>query len=433
MNMKKMSMSITKGRGNQKHNTRTQTAKPQNVDFSRTEDNITVIDENIKDTYHELFDSALEKYNAKQKRKDRKIKDYYSHIANSKKEKLFHELVVQIGQKDSRPDQKQTNRIYEDFVNEFIIANPQMKVIGAYVHNDEATPHLHLDYIPYTKGNKRGLETKISNDGAIRQMGYRNWEEWKEEQFRTLEKICENYSIKREHMNNTERHRTVEGYKQEQRAIGAKLNEISRELETSTREPKKGLFGKETIDYETFRALEQENTLQKAQISSLSNEIEKYEEKYQELKNKPYRLKNKELERINSELEYKNSQERKMRDYWIEKEVEKQVGEIQHENSILRQESVRQGKEIEKLKAENKKLKSESIDQEVEKMYIYTVLDKLHVGNFVRKVVELLKKGVHLDRIEEKQYENVIDGAKSMFEEERKQTRARQRDRGISR
>ena len=234
-------------------------------------------------------------------------------------------------------------------------------------------------------------------------------------------------------MNNTERHRTVEGYKQEQRAIEAKLNEISRELETSTREPKKGLFGKETIDYETFRALEQENALQKAQISSLSNEIEKHEEKYQELKNKPYRLKNKELEQINSELEYKNRQERKMRDYWIEKEVEKQVGEIQHENSILRQESVRQGKEIEKLKAENKKLKNESIDQEAEKMFIYTVLDKLHVGNFVRKVVELLKKGVHIDRIEEKQYENVIDGAKSMFEEERKQTRARQRDRGISR
>lgn len=431
--MKAMSMSITKGRGNQKHNTRTQTAKPQNVDFSRTEDNITVIDENIKDTYHELFDSALEKYNAKQKRKDRKIKDYYSHISNSKREKTFHELVIQIGHKDNRPDQNHTDEIYTDFVFEFIRNNPQMKVVGAYIHNDEATPHLHLDYIPYTKGNKRGLESKISNDGAIRQMGYKNWEEWKDRQFGTLEKICENYSIEREHMNNTERHRTIEGYKQEQRAIGKKLDEITLELQKRSTEPKKGLFGKETIDYETFRALEQENALQKAQIFSLSNEIEKHEEKYQELKNKPYRLKNKELEQINSELEYKNRQERKMRDYWIEKEVEKQVGEIQHENSILRQESVRQGKEIEKLKAENKKLKNESIDQEAEKMFIYTVLDKLHVGNFVRKVVELLKKGVHLDRIEEKQYENVIDGAKSMFEEERKQTRARQRGRGISR
>lgn len=431
--MKAMSMSITKGRGNQKHNTRTQTAKPQNVDFSRTEDNITVIDENIKDTYHELFDSALEKYNAKQKRKDRKIKDYYSHISNSKREKTFHELVIQIGHKDNRPDQNHTDEIYTDFVFEFIRNNPQMKVVGAYIHNDEATPHLHLDYIPYTKGNKRGLESKISNDGAIRQMGYKNWEEWKDRQFGTLEKICENYSIEREHMNNTERHRTIEGYKQEQRAIGKKLDEITLELQKRSTEPKKGLFGKETIDYETFRALEQENALQKAQIFSLSNEIEKHEEKYQELKNKPYRLKNKELEQINSELEYKNRQERKMRDYWIEKEVEKQVGEIQHENSILRQESVRQGKEIEKLKAENKKLKNESIDQEAEKMFIYTVLDKLHVGNFVRKVVELLKKGVHIDRIEEKQYENVIDGAKSMFEEERKQTRARQRGRGISR
>lgn len=431
--MKAMSMSITKGRGNQKHNTRTQTAKPQNVDFSRTEDNITVIDENIKDTYHELFDSALEKYNAKQKRKDRKIKDYYSHISNSKREKTFHELVIQIGHKDNRPDQNHTDEIYTDFVFEFIRNNPQMKVVGAYIHNDEATPHLHLDYIPYTKGNKRGLESKISNDGAIRQMGYKNWEEWKDRQFGTLEKICENYSIEREHMNNTERHRTIEGYKQEQRAIGKKLDEITLELQKRSTEPKKGLFGKETIDYETFRALEQENALQKAQISSLSNEIKKHEEKYHELKNKPYRLKNKELEQINSELEYKNRQERKMRDYWIEKEVEKQVREIQHENSILRQESVRQGKEIEKLKAENKKLKNESIDQEAEKMFIYTVLDKLHVGNFVRKVVELLKKGVHIDRIEEKQYENVIDGAKSMFEEERKQTRARQRGRGISR
>ena len=182
----------------------------------------------------------------KQKRKDRKIKDYYSHISNSKREKTFHELVIQIGHKDSRPDQKHTDEIYTDFVFDFIRNNPQMKVVGAYIHNDEATPHLHLDYVPYTSGNKRGLETKISNDGAIRQMGYKNWKEWKDKQFGTLEKICENYSIKREHMNNTERHRTVEGYKQEQRAIEAKLNEISRELETSTREPKKGLFGKET-------------------------------------------------------------------------------------------------------------------------------------------------------------------------------------------
>ena len=125
-------------------------------------------------------------------------------------------------------------------------------------------------------------------------MGYKNWEEWKEEQFRTLEKICENYSIEREHIKNTERHRTIEGYKQEQRAIGKKLDEITLELQKRSTEPKKGLFGKETIDYETFRALQQESTLQKVQISSLNDEIKKHEEKNQELKNKPYRLKNEE-------------------------------------------------------------------------------------------------------------------------------------------
>lgn len=303
----RLSMSITKGKGNQKHNTRTQTTKPKNVDFSRTKDNLVLADENIRDVYHQLFDSALEKYNAKQKRNDRKIKDYYSKIANSKQEKLFHELVVQIGNIDKQTDHETTDEIYREFVEEFQRNNPQMKVIGAYVHNDEATPHLHLDYVPYSKNNKRGLETKVSNDRAIKQMGYHSWLEWKDRQFEILERIAMSYDIEREGMNNTERHRTVEGYKQEQRAIEDKLNNLSKELETSSREPKKSLLGKETIDYSIYRVLEQENTLQKAQISNLSAVSRKQEENIEKLKNKPYVKENEHLKQDVDKLRLENN------------------------------------------------------------------------------------------------------------------------------
>lgn len=68
-----------------------------NVDKSRTHENITLIREDIQKVYHELFDKALEEYNAKQKRKDRRIKNYYEHINRSKQEKPFYELIFQIG------------------------------------------------------------------------------------------------------------------------------------------------------------------------------------------------------------------------------------------------------------------------------------------------------------------------------------------------
>lgn len=91
-------ISFMNGEGSIGHNTRRFIA--DNVDASRTPNNITLIHEDIKQAYHKLFDKALEEYNAKQKRKDRKIKNYYDKISRSKQEKLFYEGIVQIGNKD---------------------------------------------------------------------------------------------------------------------------------------------------------------------------------------------------------------------------------------------------------------------------------------------------------------------------------------------
>ena len=95
----KRTISAMRGPGSLKHNRRAFTA--ENVDAERTRYNVVYKDEPIKQVYHELFDDALERYNSKQKRKDRCISDYYEHLRTGKQEKVFHELIVQIGDKDN--------------------------------------------------------------------------------------------------------------------------------------------------------------------------------------------------------------------------------------------------------------------------------------------------------------------------------------------
>ena len=86
------------GKGSINHNTRAFSAK--NVDTERSIYNVEFCHAEIEEVYHELFDEALERYNAKQKRNDRKIDNYYEKIRQGKQEKLFHEAVFQIGNKD---------------------------------------------------------------------------------------------------------------------------------------------------------------------------------------------------------------------------------------------------------------------------------------------------------------------------------------------
>ena len=306
----KFSMSITKGLGNQKHNNRTQKETTKNVNHDLTFLNVTLLDENIRNVYHELFDPSLEKYNAKQKRSDRKIKDYYSKIANSKQEKLFHELVVSIGNIDNAIRGDIANEIYTEFLKRFSDNNPQMRVFGAYIHHDEiGTVHMHLDYVPFSVDNKRGLETRVSNDKAIEQMGYRNWTDWKDRQFETLEKICHEHNIERVNMNNHSRHISVESYKKEQRMIESLQNDLEHTLKSQDLpvvEPIKPrvnrITKKKTVPYDEYLALLEHNreqsdkintlekqiALQKAQICSLTDEKEKYKQIYLNTRKKSY-------------------------------------------------------------------------------------------------------------------------------------------------
>ena len=220
-------ISFMNGEGSIGHNTRSFIAK--NVDASRTKDNIILINEDIKQVYHKLFDKALDEYNAKQKRKDRQIKNYYEKIKRSKQEKLFYEVIVQIGNMDDTRvgsySAEIATKILKDYVELFQFRNPQLYVFGAYIHMDEETPHLHLDFVPWVSGSERGLETRTSLKGALASRGFASegkgnteWQQWSETEKEDIASIMERYGIGWHKKGTHNKHLSVLDYKKQERA-----------------------------------------------------------------------------------------------------------------------------------------------------------------------------------------------------------------------
>ncbi|MBQ9982176.1 MAG: plasmid recombination protein [Oscillospiraceae bacterium] len=149
----------------------------ENVDPTRTKDNITIIKDDIGQVYHELFDKALIEYNAKQKRKDRIIKDYHEHIRHSRQEQEYHEVIFQIGNQDDTPCGSDMGKVETELLREFAESfqarNPHLRVFNEVIHLDEATPHIHIDFVPFATEQKRGLSTRVSLTKALEQQGFK--------------------------------------------------------------------------------------------------------------------------------------------------------------------------------------------------------------------------------------------------------------------
>ena len=132
------------GQGSVNHNSRAFNAK--NTDRSRSHLNITYCHENIKTVFHELFDEALKRYNDKQTRADRKIEDYYEKIRSSKQEKPFHEIILQVGNKDDMSAEGEDGQlaaaVLDEYMRGFQERNPQLRVFSAHLHMDDVpVPH----------------------------------------------------------------------------------------------------------------------------------------------------------------------------------------------------------------------------------------------------------------------------------------------------
>ena len=171
----KRTISFMTGKGSVNHNSRKFHAK--NTDPERSYLNVEYCNENIKDVYHELFDEALIRYNEKQTRNDRRIDDYYEKIRSGKQEKTFHEIILQIGDRETMGAETEEGRlaakILDEYMQDFQRRNPTLRVFSAHLHMDEATPHLHIDFVPYTTGSKRGLDTRVSLKQALSALGFK--------------------------------------------------------------------------------------------------------------------------------------------------------------------------------------------------------------------------------------------------------------------
>ena len=306
----------TAAKGNFNHNRRTNSKVPENVDPTRTAFNKILIDKDIRQVYKEVFGEALAEYNANQvakKHPERQKKDYYSSICHDKKTEPFREAVVQIGNKDKQIPRWESNEILQKFLKKFQENNPQLVVVGAYIHNDEATPHMHIDYVPVATYSK-GLKKRVSNDKALNQMGYKTWNDWKDSQMACLENLVREKGYDREYMNNSNRHiADVEQFKRVQKEVERQANNKLEKMELpdipapeikinpinkseSVRFTKAEFEQiKQVINYQQIQI-----TSLEAQKSDLNAELEINKQTINRIKNKPYVLEN---ERLSTELE----------------------------------------------------------------------------------------------------------------------------------
>ena len=223
----KRTISAMVGQGSVNHNSRKFHAKNTDPELSHL--NITYCQENIKAVYHELFDEALERYNAKQTRADRRIEDYYEKIRSGKQEKPFHEIILQVGNRDDMSADSEEGQlaaaVLDEYMKGFQERNPQLRVFSAHLHMDEATPHLHIDFVPFTTGSKRGLDTRVSLKQALAAQGFKGgtrgdteWSQWVRSEKEQLSLVMERHGIEWEDKGTHDKHLSVLDYKKEQRA-----------------------------------------------------------------------------------------------------------------------------------------------------------------------------------------------------------------------
>ena len=232
--------------------------------------------------YHELFDEAQQRYNSKQKCKDRKIDNYYEKIRTSKQEKLYYEIIVQIGNRDDT-NAKSVDGIIakhtlEDYMKDFEKRNPNLRVFGAYLHMDEETPHLHIDFVPFVTGSKRGMDTRVSLKAALDEQGFKGnsrgnteWKQWVESEKMELEKVMERHGIQWLKKGTHEKHLSVLDFEKRERAKEVK------QLEEQIKEKDDEIIQKErqiNLQFQTDKIIRESIEEKREELQCVCSEIE---------------------------------------------------------------------------------------------------------------------------------------------------------------
>ena len=354
----KRTISAMRGKGSLSHNRRDFIA--ENVDSSRTPLNVEYCNEDIRAVYHELFDDALARYNEKQTRKDRVIDDYYEKIRTGKQEKLFEELIIQIGNKDdmnaTSENGQLARQILDEYMQSFQQRNPTLRVFSAHLHMDEATPHLHIDFIPFTTGSKRGLETRVSLKKALETPGFAGGtkshtelNQWIESEKQALASIMARHAIEWDQKGTHEEHLSVLDYKKQERS-----------KEVAALETQIDALQEQTATAETTLSEKQE---QLDDIAPILKNTEKFVRKYDDPERllpeagmlesgKAFREK-KALPILGKLLKYARSLFRE------NTELKAKVQKLEKENTAFKSANWNHANEIVKLKMENRELKKD--------------------------------------------------------------------------
>ena len=325
------------GAGSLAHNRRDFVA--ENVDPDRVHLNICYQNENLKEVYKELFDDSVERYNVG-KRKDRQITNYYEKIRQGKQEKLFHEVIFQIGNREDMAvgttEGDLAVKVLDEYVKNFQQRNPTLHVFSCYLHQDEATSHLHIDFVPYVTGWKgKGMDTRVSLKQALKSLGFQGGNkhdtelnQWINHEKELLAEIARQHEIEWEQKGTHEEHLDIYNFKKKERKKEVQALEQEKEYLTAEKRAEKAEkdlhnleerrerlqpvmdnVSKEIKEYGTVKtllpeagALERAATYRDkkikplftqmknkiaamaAQVKELTKEVENWKHKYQEIK-----------------------------------------------------------------------------------------------------------------------------------------------------
>ncbi|PHB71489.1 mobilization protein [Bacillus pseudomycoides] len=255
------------------HNNRENIHGNPGIDPSRLEENIYFVQKDIRSVYKDVFQEAVDKYNEKQKRNDRKIKDYYDKIHKDEKTHEQRELVVAIGEGKDDPKYREAKKeALKQYAEAFQERNPNLVVYNMVLHDDEANPHLYINYVPNFESS-RGLTKRVGMDRALQQQGVKGKgteliANWRQLETAYIESLAKEQIPEFERANvGSHKYMKVRQYKEYAETKSIVKNQVQ-EKETQL----------QTIDHHLKNVEEKTNELQVAKMSLESDVVDKYKE-----------------------------------------------------------------------------------------------------------------------------------------------------------
>lgn len=422
-------VSLAKGRGYLNHNDRSiDRVSEKSWDPELSRKNVICRNIPIQDAYNQIFGKALSEYNQRQidvNHPERQIKNYYDHISRSKQEKPFYEFVVAFGNMNDKDTEiyPVLQRCLDEYITNFDERNPNFKVFQKIVHLDEkGIDHAHLDFIPVSTHNKRGLSVKNSFRGALKEMGYTGktaFLDWRQSEEKYMAEILERHGLEFERGSGRDEHLNVRQYQAEAREINRLAQQKLKNMELpSIPEPEikinpitksesvklsKAEFDKikQVIDYQQTQI-----TSLEAQKSDLSAKLKNAELKLDTARKKPYMRENEtlmqNLENESNFSEKLTKKYEKLSEGYVE--LNNSYKKLKKENNDLKKENSSQFRKIKELEM---KISDISLD-------FYYKLTRAYVSiKTIVQAVGMLKydkaEGYGIENITDKQ-ERLIDG-----------------------